>query len=250
MLRLVILCLIAKSVLFAQTPTLAGVWEQKPAPNQSNSMMIRIDQKADQIEIAIRSVDRGQAETTTNRFIVNQETNGELHGSPMTARTAWTGSILVVDSLTMFGQDKLQMTDRFSISADGNTLTFREVSKFASEPERDVVREFERKPASSWEQDAAPKLAEQAYKNIQVLKGVSAARVPGVMTSLTRWLGVDCAHCHVAGAFEKDDKSAKNTARSMFAMVRKINQDNFGTATPVTCWTCHHGAAVPESLPK
>src|SRR5258708_39735875 len=67
-----------------------------------------------------------------------------------------------------------------------------------------------------------PKPAEEVYKNIQIMKGVPAARIPGVMTNLTKWLGVDCAYCHVPGAFEKDDKPTKEAARKMFAMVRKI----------------------------
>jgi hypothetical protein len=69
------------------------------------------------------------------------------------------------------------------------------------------------------------------------------------MMNLTRWLGVECAHCHVMDAFEKDDKPAKQTARNMFRMVRAINQDNFPGAGPVTCWTCHRGSAKPQSLP-
>jgi hypothetical protein len=248
--RLAILCFTATLVVVAQTPNLAGVWEQTPAPNQSNSIKIKIDQKPEAIEIAIRSTERGQTEQIANRFVVNQETKGEMHGAPMTARATWDGNVFVVNSLTKFGADELRMTDRFSISPGGNTLTFREVSKFGSEPERDNVRTLDRKPDSSWQPDAPPKPAEQVYKNIQVLKGVPAPRIQGVMANLTRWLGVDCAHCHVPDEFEKDDKPAKHTARSMFLMVRRINQDNFGSATPVTCWTCHRGAAKPESLPK
>jgi hypothetical protein len=248
--RLAILCLATTLVVLAQTPNLTGVWELTQAPNQPNSIKIRIDQKPEAIEIIERSTERGQTEQVANRFVVNQETKGEMHGAPMTAHTTWDGDVLVIDSLTKFGSNELRMTDRFSISPDGNTLTFREVSKFGAEPERDNIRRLDRKPASSWEQDAPPKPAEQVYKNIQVLKGVPAPRVQGVMANLTRWLGVDCAHCHVPGEFEKDEKPAKNTARSMFLMVRRINQDNFGNASPVTCWTCHRGAAKPESLPK
>jgi photosynthetic reaction center cytochrome c subunit len=81
------------------------------------------------------------------------------------------------------------------------------------------------------------------------MKGVPAPRVQTVMMNLTRWLGVECAHCHVAGQFEKDDKPAKQTARNMFLMVRGINQNNFAGANPVTCWTCHRGEAKPQSLP-
>jgi len=69
---------------------------------------------------------------------------------------------------------------------------------------------------------AKPKPAEEVYKNIQIMKGVPAARIPAVMKNLTIWLGVECTHCHVQGEFEKDDKPAKETTRKMFRMVRGI----------------------------
>src|SRR5215510_6494816 len=87
----------------------------------------------------------------------------------------------------------------------------------------------------------APKPAEEVYKNIQIMKGVPAPRLQAVMTNLTKWIGVDCAHCHVSGEFEKDDKPAKEAARKMFRMVRALGQDYFGANNPVTCWTCHRG---------
>ena len=65
--------------------------------------------------------------------------------------------------------------------------------------------------------------AEQVYKNIQVMKGMPAARLMSAMNRLTQSLGVDCSHCHVPDALDKDDKPAKQTARKMFEMVRMIN---------------------------
>ena len=76
-----------------------------------------------------------------------------------------------------------------------------------------------------------------------------APRLRLVMTNLTKWLGVDCAHCHVMGEFEKDDKAPKETARKMFKMVRAMGQEYFPGSNPVTCWTCHRGQAKPQSLP-
>ena len=51
--------------------------------------------------------------------------------------------------------------------------------------------------------------AEQVYKNIQVMKGMPAARLMSAMNRLTQSLGVDCSHCHVPDALDKDDKPAK-----------------------------------------
>src|SRR5262247_4656190 len=91
------------------------------------------------------------------------------------------------------------------------------------------------------------KLADQVYKNIQVMKGLPASRLLPGMNRLTQFLGVDCTYCHVPDAFDKDDKPAKQTARKMFELVRTINT-TLNTNT-VTCYTCHRGQPKPVSMP-
>ena len=49
-------------------------------------------------------------------------------------------------------------------------------------------------------------LAEQAYKNIQVLKGVPVSQFMNTMFFQRYALGVSCSYCHVDGQWEKDDK--------------------------------------------
>jgi Photosynthetic reaction centre cytochrome C subunit len=74
----------------------------------------------------------------------------------------------------------------------------------------------------------APRKAEEQFKNIQVLKGIPADQLIPSMQFITVSLGVECEFCHVQGAFEKDDKKAKQTARRMMEMMFAINADNFG----------------------
>ena len=62
---------------------------------------------------------------------------------------------------------------------------------------------------------AGPKKAEEQYKNIQVLKGIPADQLIPAMQFIATSLGVECEFCHVEGAFEKDDKKPKQTARKM-----------------------------------
>jgi len=92
-------------------------------------------------------------------------------------------------------------------------------------------------------------MAEEAYKNIQVLKGVPADQVIPAMQFISASLGVDCEDCHVERAFDKDDKKPKQTARKMIQMMLAINKDNFNGHREVTCYSCHHGAADPVGTP-
>ena len=100
---------------------------------------------------------------------------------------------------------------------------------------------------------AAPKLAEEQFKNIQVLKGVPADQVIPSMQFISASLGVECDYCHVRGdrglAPDKDDKKAKVTARKMMQMMFAINKDNFEGHREVTCYSCHRGSANPVATP-
>ncbi len=101
-------------------------------------------------------------------------------------------------------------------------------------------------PASS---AVAPKLAEEQFKNIQALKGIPADQVIPAMQFIAASLGVECEHCHVEHAFEKDDKKPKVTARKMINMMMAINKDNFEGHREVTCYSCHRGSADPVGTP-
>jgi photosynthetic reaction center cytochrome c subunit len=113
--------------------------------------------------------------------------------------------------------------------------------------------------AGAWAQSsplqspAAPKLAEDQFKNIKVLKGVPADQIIPSMQFITASLGVECEYCHVRGEkgleFEKDEKKTKVTARKMMEMMFAINKDNFEGHRDVTCYSCHRGAADPVATP-
>ena len=97
------------------------------------------------------------------------------------------------------------------------------------------------------------KPAEEVFKNIQMLKGMPAARLLRVMEmGYARSLGVNCTHCHVADAWEKEDKPTKQIAREMNAMMTVINNDQLkkiknhkGPNAIINCTTCHRGQTKP-----
>ncbi len=96
---------------------------------------------------------------------------------------------------------------------------------------------------------SGPKTAVQQFKNIQVLKDIPADQLIPAMQFITASLGVECEFCHVQGAFEKDDKKPKQTARKMMEMMITINQENFDGKREVTCYSCHRGSINPVATP-
>jgi photosynthetic reaction center cytochrome c subunit len=102
---------------------------------------------------------------------------------------------------------------------------------------------------SSSQAAGEPKTAEQAFKNIQILKGTPADQLLPTMQFVANSLGVECSFCHVDNAFEKDDKKPKATARRMMQMQFAINKDNFNGQSQVTCFSCHRGSHNPVGIP-
>src|SRR5882762_2868410 len=96
---------------------------------------------------------------------------------------------------------------------------------------------------------AQPKMTEQAFKNIQVLKGLPADQLIPSMQFISASLGVECDYCHVEGAFDKDDKKPKPIARKMIQMMFAINKDSFEGHREVTCNSCHRGSPHPAGIP-
>lgn len=97
-------------------------------------------------------------------------------------------------------------------------------------------------------------MSEEAFKNIQVLKGIPVDEFMGTMGLFSAALNVCCGDCHVGAGgsdpqWDADDKPEKKVARRMVTMVNNINKENFGGAHVVTCWTCHHGSVTPSGTP-
>lgn len=98
-------------------------------------------------------------------------------------------------------------------------------------------------------------LSDEAFKNIQVLRGIPVNEFMGTMGFFAASLGLNCTDCHTsesAGSWEKyaDDTPLKNTARRMVVMMNVINKGDFGGSRMVTCYTCHRGVQRPEVTPS
>ena len=109
----------------------------------------------------------------------------------------------------------------------------------------------------------------QKFTNLKVFPpGTSPEVLTAAMKNFTRALGVRCPYCHVGEEgmplekfdFASDAKPQKEVARGMMRLAAEINgrlakampaaSAESGTATRVTCWTCHRGATHPEQTPE
>ena len=100
-----------------------------------------------------------------------------------------------------------------------------------------------------------PPMAEEVFKNVQVLKGISVSEFMGTMGFFSASLSLNCTDCHISessGDWGKyaDDTPLKRTARRMILMVNTLNRNNFGGRRAVTCYSCHRGAPRPKVIPS
>ncbi len=100
-----------------------------------------------------------------------------------------------------------------------------------------------------------PQMAEDVFKNIQVLKGLTVNEFMETMGIFSASTLFNCADCHTAessGNWAKyaDDTPLKETARTMVKMVGVMNQSFFGGKRLITCYSCHRGDERPRVIPN
>ena len=100
-----------------------------------------------------------------------------------------------------------------------------------------------------------PPMAEQVFKNVQVLKGLPVDEFMSTMGIFSAALGMSCEDCHASNDtkwenYALDTSPKKRTARRMVMMMAAINKDNFGGRQMVTCYSCHRGGDHPKITPN
>jgi hypothetical protein len=98
-----------------------------------------------------------------------------------------------------------------------------------------------------------PRMAENVFRNIQVLKGIPVDDFMDTMGIMSASLGWDCSECHTGAGTDtvkwEADTDRKRMARRMTLMVAALNRSSFGGRQVVTCWTCHRGRDIPVTMP-
>jgi hypothetical protein len=102
---------------------------------------------------------------------------------------------------------------------------------------------------------AKPPMAEEVFKNVQVLRGIPVDEFMATMGFIAASLSLNCLDCHTQDsgsdpAKYAEDTPIKQTARKMLLMVKQINAQNFGGVRTVTCYTCHRSDVAPRFTPS
>lgn len=104
-------------------------------------------------------------------------------------------------------------------------------------------------------QQEKPLMSEEAFKNVQVLKGIPVDEFMDTMGMMAAALSMNCTDCHTLESLADwnnfaQDTDLKKTARRMVLMMNAINRQNFRGQPGVTCYTCHRGDPSPKVIPS
>ena len=100
-----------------------------------------------------------------------------------------------------------------------------------------------------------PPMAEEVFKNIQVLKGIPVDQFLGVMGIIAAATARGCSECHrqdgpADWTRYADDTPMKQVTRQMLLMTQEINRTHFGGRQVITCYSCHRGMHRPKATPS
>ena len=99
-----------------------------------------------------------------------------------------------------------------------------------------------------------PLMAEDVFKNVQVLKGIPVKEFMNTMGFFSAATNLNCIDCHSAQSESLEgyaiDTPRKQMARKMLLMVNALNQSSFAGQRKVTCYTCHRATDRPEAVPS
>ena len=109
--------------------------------------------------------------------------------------------------------------------------------------------------SASGQAEQKQQMAEDVFKNVQVLKGISVNEFMGTMGFFSASLGLNCVDCHISEssgdwARYADDSALKRTTRRMIPMVNNLNKSEPSGRRAVTCYTCHRDTGHPKGVPS
>jgi hypothetical protein len=239
----------------AETPSISGVWKANLDASNFGRMkptgyLMIVQQQGNTIRETIGDTNMMGTYRSSFTFSTSAPDNrNSWRGMPMHSKAQWTDGALIVDS-RVAGPRGQAMHDKYSLSADGNTLTIeRTTTREGKDTTQTIV--LTRQANEAGEPLRQPEAtASLQFKNVKLLGEMPASRFLDTMTVFSVALGEHCEFCHVERDFASDDKKEKGTARHMIEMTHTANEQTFEGRSEVQCYTCHRGDKKPQSAPE
>ncbi len=117
-------------------PNFTGDWKMNPSKSSfgempaPSSMTSKISHSDPKLETSSKSSsDQGDLEFNAKYTTDGQECTNEIMGSPVKSTVKWDGDALLINSKLNFGGNDMTISDRWTLSEDGKTLTIARTFK-------------------------------------------------------------------------------------------------------------------------
>lgn len=142
-----ILALAVAALPAAAKPNFTGTWKlvadksdfgPMPAPEKLEQ---KIEHNDPEVKVtATQSTQNGEVTAELSYNTEGKETTNQLRGQPMKSTAKWDGEALAVDSKLDFQGNEITLSDKWTLSEDGKTLTMnRKINSPQGELEMKIV---------------------------------------------------------------------------------------------------------------
>jgi hypothetical protein len=253
--RSLFITLFSTSMLFAQAPSLVGVWKadlqkSKFAGEPPSNHLLLVEQKANQVtEIIGDYTQRGEQRSTLTYTSDGKPSVAYYHGVPTRITASWQGNTMNLTAEVVGAAPGMSKV-KYDLSAGGKTLTVQAETTSQGKQQQSTLVLLKQPDSAADPLRKPEQTAEARFKNLKTgLKSLPVSRFIDNMHYYSYSLGKNCEFCHVAHKFDLDEKKEKGKARKMIAMTAAINEHDFDNKTEVRCFTCHEGREKPLSRP-
>src|SRR5437867_4579827 len=89
-----------------------------------------------------------------------------------------------------------------------------------------------------------PPMAEEIFKNVQILKGIPVDQFMGTMGFFSASTGLNCTDCHVDESAAEwaryaDEQTMKQMGRKMMLMLKSIDKTSYAVCPDIRCNRFH-----------
>jgi len=134
----------------AAPPDFSGHWKLNVEKSKLDDPYIglaeerTIDHKDPQLVVNVKDVQDGEEDSTTAKYTTDgKETRNTVDGDPNFTTAHWDGQILIVETKIISDTDTTDLSDHWTVSADGKVLTIARKMKVGFD-EREFVFVFDR----------------------------------------------------------------------------------------------------------
>jgi hypothetical protein len=246
--RSLCLCVLCPIILAGQQPDFSGEWRlrSEAAAGGTSKSLLWVSQNGANLDIKMFSQTGTRYGWAEAIFTIGRERDGVYLRMPAKFNASWEGEVLMLEWAADWPWGEQSERHHWTVGSGGKEFSDVSTDRFGSRIRQHTAVYDREPPETAKAFDYAEQNAGEHFKNIRIVKEIPETAVTPLMATFQSALGVKCQYCHNQSAYDDDKLGTKVVARRMLAMVKDLNDREFGGRQAVTCFTCHRGKSTPD----